>query len=386
MSDLEPDRVREEESYWPKVTDSQRQVLDELRSTFLDTGDWPTHAYLEQALEDKGIELDEELRGMPELTVYPDNRRMSGGVFFQEGDKIALMVRGLVACSEADREVEMLVATIKWAVAERRTVRQQPHEVTQKSWRAADAIAAMAEAIGGTNPPAYSAKLVLEVLRNEPTGDLPRWGGIPENFPNWQLDFPSSVKRFKDVQTIDDYLKETEPKPPPVFQMRTRTPLWPQATLEVPTDDHPIFGRATQRTDTFDCFVLMPLREPFQTVYETAVLPVAEELGVSCGHAMGILGPGRIMNDIYSAITFAEVVIAELTGGNRNVFYELGIAHEQRKQVVLLSQREEDVPFDVRDLRVVFYDWTDPERSAASLISRLRPNFEAALRAAREGA
>jgi hypothetical protein len=51
------------------------------------------------------------------------------------------------------------------------------------------------------------------------------------------------------------------------------------------------------------------------------------------------------------------VVIAELTGGNRNVFYELGIPHEQRKQVVLMSQTRDAVPFDVRDLRVVVCDW-----------------------------
>src|SRR5579862_3306867 len=316
MSGVETDHASDRESYWPVVTDEQRRVLDELRRIFLESADWPTHAYLEQVLEEQGIDLDEQLRGMPEQTFYPDNRRMGGVLYFQESDRVGLMVRGLVACSDAEREIKMLVATIKWAVAERKKVKQQPHEVTVKSWRAADAITPMGEAIGELSPPAYAVKLVLEVLRTEPTGDLPRWGGVPENFPDWQLDFPPSVKRFKNVETIDDYLKETEPKPPPVLAVPSGLPLWPQ-TVElgatVPTDDHPIFGRATRRTDIFDCFVLMPLREPFLTIYEKAVVPVAEELGVSCGHAMGILGPGRIMNDIYSAITFARVVIAELT-------------------------------------------------------------------------
>ncbi len=80
------------------------------------------------------------------------------------------------------------------------------------------------------------------------------------------------------------------------------------------------------------------------------------------------------------------MVIAELTGGNRNVFYELGIAHEQRKQVVLMSQTMDDVPFDVRDLRVVVYDWDAVSPKADELIEKLRPNLEEALRGARNGA
>jgi hypothetical protein len=374
------------ESYRPKVTDQQQQVLDEMRRIYLDTADWPTHAYLEQQLEEQGIDLDEELRSMPELSFFPDNRRMGGFLHFQEGDKIALMVRGLVACSAAEREIKMLVATIKWAVAERRAVRQAPHEVTVKSWRVADTIGPMGEAIGETNPPAWSVKLVLELLRNEPA-DLPMWSGVPDAFPDWQLDIPTGIKRFRNVETIQDYLKETEPKSPPRFEAASTVPLWPEtmATVSVGVldDDHPIFGRLVRRAHTFDCFVLLPLKEPFKTIYSAAVEPVAAELGISCGHAEGIFGPGRIMRDIVSSITFAEVVVAELTGRNPNVFYELGIAHQQGKQVVLLSQTMEDVPFDIRDMRVVLYEWDGDTNDPTSLVEHLRPNLEEALRAAR---
>jgi hypothetical protein len=384
MSSTEPDEAPD---FRPRVTDRQRRVLDELPRIYLKTGGWPTPAYLEQELEEQGIELDNELRTMPEWVFSPDNRRHGGVLYVQQGDRVRLMIRGLVACSDAEREIKMLVSTIRWAVHERREVRQQPHEVTAKTWRAADAIGAMGDAIGSMNPPAYSCKLVLELLQMEPA-DLPKWGGQPHAFPDWQLDIPTGIKKFRNVETIDDYLAETDtqvPKDPPT---RVTLPNWPKQGLPLSAlaDDHPIFGRATKRSNSFDCFVLLPLREPFLTIYSEGIAPVAEQLGITCGHAQGILGPGRIINDIYSSITFAQVVIAELTGGNRNVFYELGIAHEQRKQVVLMSQTMDDVPFDVRELRVVVYDWDAVSAKADELIEKLRPNLEEALRAARNGA
>ena len=56
-------------------------------------------------------------------------------------------------------------------------------------------------------------------------------------------------------------------------------------------------------------------------------------------------------------LTHARVVVADLTGRNPNVFYELGIAHQQVKPVIQLAQRLADVPFDVRHLRTVIYRW-----------------------------
>lgn len=115
------------------------------------------------------------------------------------------------------------------------------------------------------------------------------------------------------------------------------------------------------------------------TVYSSVIQPLAAELGISCGHAGEIFGPRRIINDIYSAITFAKVVVAELTGRNANVFYELGIAHEQEKPVVMLTQDINDVPVDVRDIRTVVYEWGEVPDIGA-LADKLRPNLTAALR------
>jgi hypothetical protein len=64
---------------------------------------------------------------------------------------------------------------------------------------------------------------------------------------------------------------------------------------------------------------------------------------------------GHIIQDILCKIGEAEIIIADLTGRNPNVFYELGIAQMVKnvKQVILLSQDAESIPFDVRVFRCI---------------------------------
>ena len=55
------------------------------------------------------------------------------------------------------------------------------------------------------------------------------------------------------------------------------------------------------------------------------------------------------------------MLLADLTDRNANVFYELGLAHAVRKPVVFTAPKVEDVPFDLRHLRVIIYDIREPE-------------------------
>ena len=75
---------------------------------------------------------------------------------------------------------------------------------------------------------------------------------------------------------------------------------------------------------------------------------------------------------------------AELTTRNPNVFYELGLAHAMRKPVVLVSASEEDVPFDLKHIRVIYYDRNDPfwgskliEKVAENVLSAIQNPEEA---------
>ena len=79
---------------------------------------------------------------------------------------------------------------------------------------------------------------------------------------------------------------------------------------------------------------------------------------MSVERADDIFSDGAIVEDIWKAIINAFVLVADCTGRNPNVFYEIGIAHAMGKPVVLLTQDSSDVPFDVRHLRLIRYKAT----------------------------
>jgi hypothetical protein len=105
------------------------------------------------------------------------------------------------------------------------------------------------------------------------------------------------------------------------------------------------------------CFVLMPFARKFDAVYE-CIQPTMTGLSWSCTRADEIHQPREIIDQIWENILRADLVIADLTGTNPNVFYELGYAHALNKNTILLTQSIDDVPFDLRHRRLVCYSGT----------------------------
>jgi len=106
-------------------------------------------------------------------------------------------------------------------------------------------------------------------------------------------------------------------------------------------------------------FVLTPFNEVLKPVYEDHIRKVIEGLELDVARADDFFTNGSIMADVWSALNYAEAVIADCTGRNPNVFYEIGIAHAIGKETILISQSLEDIPFDLRHLRVIIYRY-DP--------------------------
>jgi hypothetical protein len=144
-------------------------------------------------------------------------------------------------------------------------------------------------------------------------------------------------------------------------------------------------GVTVQATDT--CFVMMPFAEPLGGYYASVYQPAIEKAKLKAIRADAeIFGTGKIIDQIWTGIRTARVLVAELTGRNANVLYELGLAHALRKPVVLISANEDDVPFDVRHVRVIYYDMRDPfwgtkliEKVAENILSALGHPEEAIL-------
>jgi hypothetical protein len=144
-------------------------------------------------------------------------------------------------------------------------------------------------------------------------------------------------------------------------------------------------GVSVQSTDT--CFVMMPFANPLGSYYPSIYQPAIKKAGLTAIRAdTDIFGTGKIIDQIWSGINSARVLVAELTGRNPNVLYELGLAHALQKPVVLVSSNEQDVPFDVRHVRVIYYDVTDPfwgdkliDKVAENIVSALKNPKEAVL-------
>ena len=105
------------------------------------------------------------------------------------------------------------------------------------------------------------------------------------------------------------------------------------------------------------CFILMPFNPVFAGMYEVIYNAVIQA-GLKPVRADDIFSPGPIIEQIRSAIQQSRICIADLTGANPNVMYELGIAQALGKPSILLSQDINQVPFDIRHLRIVLYKET----------------------------
>src|SRR5260370_11814382 len=103
------------------------------------------------------------------------------------------------------------------------------------------------------------------------------------------------------------------------------------------------------------CFVLLPLRAPFLGYFEKLIKPAALEVGLVAIKADDIYGTRAVMRDIWEQIWQARVVIAIVTGKNPNVNYELGICHTLGIPTLLLTDKEEDLPFDYRHHPYITY-------------------------------
>ena len=114
---------------------------------------------------------------------------------------------------------------------------------------------------------------------------------------------------------------------------------------------------------------LMPFGDEFESVYEDLIFPALSEAGFITTRADQFNTQQSVMQDIIQSIGRSALIIADLTGGNPNVYYELGIAHGLRRQVILMTQEIESLPFDLRSYRVIEYSLhlRDARRASARL-------------------
>lgn len=125
-------------------------------------------------------------------------------------------------------------------------------------------------------------------------------------------------------------------------------------------------------------FVLMPFDSEFDDIYRLGIQAVATECDVVAERVDEQSFSETILERIYRQIEAADFIIADMTGRNPNVFYEVGYAHARDKLCTLLTQTADDIPFDLKHHRHIVYGKSISElkKRLAVEIKWLKAEFE----------
>jgi nucleoside 2-deoxyribosyltransferase len=102
-------------------------------------------------------------------------------------------------------------------------------------------------------------------------------------------------------------------------------------------------------------FVLMPFREELAPIYQI-IKEAGAQVGLRVMRADEMVSPGQITAQISDAIGRAGLIVADITNQNPNVLFEIGMATSLGKNLIIISQDRERIPFDIAHQRVIFYE------------------------------
>ncbi|KAB8151421.1 hypothetical protein EZY14_018985 [Kordia sp. TARA_039_SRF] len=122
-------------------------------------------------------------------------------------------------------------------------------------------------------------------------------------------------------------------------------------------------------------FVIIPFNEEMSFIYGE-ILQVCIELKISCIRADEIFDNRSVMGNILDEISSSEVIIADLSQKNPNVYYELGIAHSIRDEnsVLLLTDSIEQIPFDIKNRSILIYNRNNIHKFKNDLRKKIQTN------------
>jgi len=105
-------------------------------------------------------------------------------------------------------------------------------------------------------------------------------------------------------------------------------------------------------------FVIMPFADNFNKIYKWIEETVTSS-SLNCTRVDKEIFLYGIMDCIREDILKAGIIIAELSDKNLSVYYELGLSHGYQKNVIMLTQNIDEIPFDLRHLPMVIYKPND---------------------------
>ncbi|MDB5003033.1 MAG: hypothetical protein JWQ34_1258 [Mucilaginibacter sp.] len=145
----------------------------------------------------------------------------------------------------------------------------------------------------------------------------------------------------------------------------------------------------TISADIKPCFIITPIGElnspinlKAKGLINSVIEPVLREFGFDAIPAYKMADSGSINRQVLKSIISNELVIANLTGLNPNVMYELAVRHAVRLPVIIMAEDDTKLPFDINDQRTIFY--SDTLLGSEIAKPSLRAAIEAVLRSKEE--
>lgn len=116
-----------------------------------------------------------------------------------------------------------------------------------------------------------------------------------------------------------------------------------------------------------------PYEVDFDRVQALLIAPAMVLAGIRGGTTGEVVAAGNIREDMFQLLAHADVVVADISLHNANVFYELGARHALRqRRTFMIRYAGDEVPFDLKTDRYLEYDRADPAASVAALAAGLK--------------
>lgn len=177
----------------------------------------------------------------------------------------------------------------------------------------------------------------------------------------------------------------TAPIAPPIPTAPTAlTPF----LARVPEAAEPKNAEPIAQKSSKTCFVIMPFgsdrihpitkeRIDFDAIYRDLIEPAAAKVGLTCERSDRISESGLIHHGMINRIMRADIAIVDITTGNPNVLYELGVRHTARRSgTIVMHQTGDAIPFNINGIRILNYhakpNQHDLEEDRATLAATLK--------------
>lgn len=139
---------------------------------------------------------------------------------------------------------------------------------------------------------------------------------------------------------------------------------------------NPIFRERDLKVDYDKVFIAMPFAdEKYNSIYNSYIKPILNKMHYEAVRIDEKTNPGDVMEFVWKEINESAFVIADVSIANPNVLYEIGIAHTLGKEVIILTDSPDKVPFDIKKNRYLDYSVYD-EKS----IKEMKEKLESAIK------